>query len=152
MDIIDFDIIRLLLNIEANPNEKVSVYNNITIWALFLLLCYENKNIETLQVKDTWFKAAESMIRRGADRKLKLKTTRQETIGKDSDAESTALLKTVKYERRVAREVASEVDVPVELTAVDILKEVFGDGKIAEIEAIVPERTNWSVWNLFSWT
>ena len=145
-------MVRLLLNNGANPNEKVSVYGNITVWALFLLLCYENKHIGNLQVKDTWFKAAERMIRKGADRKLKLETTRRETIGKDSDAESTRLLKTAKYERRVARRGAIEVDVPVELTAVDILKEDFGDGKIAEIEAIVPERTNWSVWNLFSWT
>ena len=151
VEFIDFDMVRLLLDHGANPNEKVSIYGDITVWALFLLLCYENKDIGNLQVKDTWFKAAELMVRKGADRKLKLETTRRETIGKDSDAESTALLKTAKYERRVARGGAIEVDVPVELTAVDILKEVFGDGKIAEIEAIVPERTNWSVWNLFSW-
>ena len=43
------------------------------------------------------------------------------------------------------------MDVSVELTAVDIVKEIFGDGKIAEIEAIVPERQNWSVWTLFGW-
>ena len=153
VEFIDFDMVRLLLDHGADPNEKVSIYGNITIWALFLLLCYENRDMRNLQVKDTWFKAAELMIRKGADRKLKLETTRRETIGKDSDAESTALLKTAKYERRVVRGGgAIEVDVPVELTAVDILKEVFGDGKIAEIEAIVPERTSWSVWNLFGWT
>ena len=151
VEFIDFDMVRLLLDRGADPNEKVSIYGNITVWALFLLSCYENKDIQNHQVKDTWFKAAELMIRKGADRKLKLETTRRERFGKDSDQESM-LLKTAKYERRVVRGGAIEVDVPVELTAVDIVKEVFGDGKIAEIEAIVPERQNWSVWNLFGWT
>ena len=151
MEFIDFDIVRLLLDKGANPNEKVQIYGNITVWALFLLSCFENKEVSTFQVKETWFKAAELMIRNGADRKLKLETTRRERVGKDSDPESTALLKTAKYERRVAWEGVNEVNVPVELTAVDILKEVFGDGKIAEIEAILPERTYWSVWNLLPW-
>ena len=44
-----------------------------------------------------------------------------------------------------------EVDIPVELTAVSMLREIFGDGKIAEIEAIVPEKTARTVWNLISW-
>ena len=151
-EFIDFDMVRLLLDRGANPNEKVSVYGNITVWALFLLLCYGKKSTKDLQVKETWFKAAELMIRKGADRNLKLETVRREVYKQDSDAESNAVLKTAKYERRVARGGAIEVDVRVEITAVAILKEVFGDGKIAEIEAIVPEKTNWSVWNLLRWT
>ena len=87
------------------------------------------------------------MIRKGADRKLKLETTRREKIG----AETDALRKTAKYQRVVTRGGMIEVDIPVELTAVSILREIFGDGKIAEIEAIVPEKTAWTVWSLISW-
>ena len=147
MEFIDFDMVRLLLDKGANPNEKVPIYDNVTVWALFLLSCYEKKDIQNLQVKGTWFKAAELMIRKGADRKLKLETTRQERLTNDSNAE----LKTAKYEDIVTRGL-TEIDVPVELTAVSILREIFGDDKIAEIEAIVPEGTSWSVWNWIPWT
>ena len=67
---------------------------------------------------------------------------RREMIGENSNAELTTLSKTAKYKRKVARGGAIEVDVPIELTAVDVMKEVFGGGKIAEIEAIVPERSD----------
>ena len=152
VEFIDFDMVRLLLDKGANPNEKVSIYGNITVWALFLLSCYERKDIRNPQAKDTWFKAAEFMIRKGADRKLKLETTRREKIGNRSEAETDALRRTAKYRRVVTRGGMVEVDIPVELTAVSILREIFGDGKIAEIEAIVPEKTTWTLWNLISWT
>lgn len=149
---IDFDMVRMLLEKGANPNEKVSIYGNITVWALFLLSCYEKKDIKDSQAKDTWFKAAELMIRKGADRKLKLETTRREKIANNSETETTTLMKTAKYRRVVTRGGMIEVDVLVELTVVGILQEIFGEGKIAEIEAIVPETTSWSVWNLIPWT
>ena len=44
------------------------------------------------------------------------------------------------------------MNVPVKLTAVSISSEIFGDGKIAEIEAIVLEGTSWSVWSLIPWS
>lgn len=152
VEFIDFDMVRLLLDKGANPNEKVSIYGNITVWALFLLSCYEKKDIKSSQAKETWFKAAELMIRKGADRKLKLETTRREKMANHLEAETAALVKTAKYRRVVTRGGIIEVDVPVELTAVSILREIFGDGKIAEIEAIVPETSSWSVWNLIPWT
>lgn len=152
VEFIDFDMVSLLLDKGANPNEKVSIYGNITVWGLFLLSCYEKKNIQNLQAKDTWFKAAELMIRKGADRKLKLETTRREIIGNSSDTETATLAKTAKYKKVVTRGGMVEVDVPVELTAVGILSEIFGDGKIAEIEAIIPEGTAWTVWSLLPWT
>lgn len=152
VEFIDFDMVRLLLDKGANPNEKVLIYGNITVWALFLLSCYEKKDIKNPQVKETWFKAAELMIRKGADKKMKLETTRRETIANHSEAEKVALMRTAKYRRVVTRGGLIEVDVPVELTAVGILREIFGDGRIAEIEAIVPEGTSWSVWSLIPWT
>lgn len=53
----------------------------------------------SLHAKDTWFKAAEMKIRKGADRKLKLETTRREIIGNDSGHETTNLAKIVKYKK-----------------------------------------------------
>lgn len=152
VEFVDFDMVRLLLDRGANPNEKVSIYGNITVWALFLLSCYEKKDTQKAETKDTWFKVAELMIRKGADRKLKLETTRREKVASTSEAETEELMKTAKYRRLVTRGGTIEVDVRVELTAVCILEEIFGDGKIAEIEAIVPEGTSWSVWNLLPWS
>ena len=147
VEFVDYDMVCLLLDEGANPNEKVSIYGNITVWALFLLSCYEKQDFQTAQAKETWFKVAELMIRKGADRKLKLETTRREKVPIGSEAQQPELRKTAKYQTLVTRGGMIEVKVPVELTAVSILREIFGDGKIAEIEAIEPEVTSWSVWN-----
>ena len=150
IEFIDFDMVRMLLDKGASPNEKVSNYGNITVWGLFLLSCYEKKAIQNIQAKETWFKAAEMMIRKGADKRLKLATTRRETIKNGPEIDS-APLKTAKYRRVVTRGTMIEVDVSVELTTIGILTDVFGDGKIAEIEAIVPEGRNWSLWSVLPW-
>lgn len=149
VEFIDFDVVRLLLDKGANPNKKVAIYGNITVWALFLLSCYEKKDIKNSQAKETWFKAAELMIRKGADRKLKLETTRRENLANRSGPETE---KTAKYRKVVTRGGTIAVHIPVELTAVGILREIFGNGKIAEVEAIVHEGMSWSVWNLIPWT
>ena len=60
-------------------------------------------------------------------------------------------MKTAKYRRVVTKGGMIEVDVPVGLSALGILREVFGDGKMAEIEAIVPEGGSWSVWDILHW-
>ena len=152
VEFVDFDMVRWLLDKGAKPNEKVSIYGNITVWALFLLSCYEKKDIPNAQAKEIWFKVAELMIRKGADRKLKLETTRREKVAINSEAERTELMKTAKYKTSVGRGGVIEKDVLVVLTAVSILREIFGDGKIAEVEAIEPEVTSWSVWNWIHWT
>lgn len=147
IELVDFDMICLLLDEGAKPNEKVSIYGNITVWALFLLSCYEKKNIQNAQAKETGFKVAELMIRKGADRKLKLETTRRGTAA----MQAAKPRKTAKYQTLVTPTEVLQPDVTVELTAVGILREIFGDGKIAEIEAIEPEVTSWSVCNWMSW-
>ena len=153
VEFVDFDMVCLLLDKGAKPNEKVSIYGNITVWALFLLSCYEKKDIQNAQAKETWFKVAELMVRKGADRKLKLETTRRGTPAMQAARKrKTAKFQTlVKYQTWVTPTEVLEPDVTVELTAEGILREIFGDGKIAEIEAIEPEVTSWSVWNWMSW-
>ena len=147
---IDFDMVRMLLDKGANPNQKVPIYGSITVWGLFLLSCYEKRYIKNPHAKDTWFKAAEMMIRKGADKNLKLETTRRETIVSRSETDEMRS-KTAKYRKVVRRGGVIEVDVPVELTTLSILTEIFGDGKIAEIDAIVPEGTGWSLRSLLPW-
>lgn len=153
VEFVDFDMVCLLLDKGAKPNEKVSVYGNITVWALFLLSCYEKKDTQNVEAKDIWFKVAELMIRKGADRKLKLETTRREKVVISSEAERSELMKTAKYRTSVSRGGGMvEKDTLVVLTAVGILREIFGDSKMAEVEAIEPEVTGWSVWNWIHWT
>ena len=152
IEFIDFDMVRMLLDKGANPNQKVPIYGNVTVWGLFLLSCYEKSNIDDTQAKDTWFKAAEMMVRKGADKKLKLETTVRESITRGEGAELPPM-KTAKYRRTVTPWGPVEIDTPVELTALGMMERIFGDGKIAEIDAIVPEGTSWgawSIWDLFT--
>ena len=116
------------------------------------MLSYERKDIRDPQAKDTWFKAAEFMIRKGADRELKLVTPRCKKIRNRSEAETDALRRTAEYRKVVTRGGMVEVDIAVVLTAVSISREIFDDGKTADIEAFVPEKTAWTVWNSISWT
>ena len=151
VEFIDFEMVRLLLENGANPNEKVSIYGNITVWGLFLLHCFERKSASDAQTQGTWFQAAEMMIRRGADRQLKLETVRKELV--DSDTMKSGPLVTAKYKRTLAKGGGYvEVQTPVELTALNIMGEVFGSDKLGEIEAIVPDRQSWSIWKAIGWS
>ena len=153
IDHIDFEMVQMLLGKSADPNQKVNIYNNLIVWGLFLLSCYEmkdNVSVTRYGAKDTWFKAAEMMIRKGADRKLKLETTRREKVAIGSEGEAV-LSKTAKHRKVVTQGGMVEMDVPIEINAISMLTEVFGDGKIAEIEAIVPEEGHWSWWSLMPW-
>ena len=132
VEYIDFDMVRMLLNKGANPNQSVSIYGNITVWGLFLLSCYERKDTSGSQSKGTWFQAVETMIRKGADRKLKLESTQRGIPNRG---------RTAKFGRAVSREI----------TALGILEEIFGASKTNELEAIVPEAREWSIWNVLGW-
>ncbi|KAL6714318.1 hypothetical protein ACLMJK_007741 [Lecanora helva] len=145
---INFEMVRMLLDKGGDPNQKISLYGNLTVWGLFLLSCYEMKDIENSQAKDTWFKAAELMIRKGADKHLRVETKRWEGTKATPDQISY----TAKYRRPVQQTPDIPVEVPVELTALDIMEEIFATNKIAEIEAIVPEARAWTVWSWFRWS
>lgn len=151
VEFIDFEMVRILLEHGADPNEKVSIYANMTVWGLFLLHCFERQSASDAQTQVTWFQAAEMMIRKGANRKLKLETVRREWV--DSGTAKSGPLKTAKYKRTVWRGVSKvEVETPVELTALDIMGEVFGLDKLGEVEAIVADRENWSFFKAIGWT
>ena len=151
VEFLDFEMIRILLDKGADPNQKVHIYGDVTVWGLFLLACYERKDVDDPKVKGTWFQAAEMMIRKGVNRKLKLETTRKEKSTRGSEPNMTGG-KTAKYRRQVVRGGMDETEVTVELTAMDLLGEVFGKSRIAELEAIRPDTPSWSMWSIIGWT
>ncbi|KAK4697415.1 hypothetical protein P7C71_g658, partial [Lecanoromycetidae sp. Uapishka_2] len=153
VEYIDFKMVEMLLEKGADPNEKVSIYGGITVWALFLLSCYERRDSCEPSTKETWFKAARMMITKGARRELKLETVRKETFTIGSALEKT-YAKTAKYGRAVTKGGTRtiELDVPEELTAMNILEKVFGDSMMDELNAIAAETQTWSVWNMIGWS
>ena len=147
VDFIDFDLVRTLLDKGADPNQKISIYGDISVWGIFLLHINEMKDRSDSNTKGKWFQAAEVMIRKGADRKLKLETTRKETFTRGSEQEA-AHQKTAKYKQIVSRGTVVEINVPVELSASSILNELFGPERSAELEAILPEMPKWGLGNI----
>ena len=148
VEYIDFDMVRVLLDKGAYPNQKVSIFGGISIWGLFLLSCYEKQSFSDTQTQKTWSQAAEIMIRKGADRQLRLETTRTERVKSPAP-----YFKTAKYKRNLALagKDKSTVEIPVELTAMGILQDIFGEDKVNELNAIVPEASSWSFWSLLGW-
>ena len=80
-----------------------------------------------------------------------------ETYNPNSSAESqVTVFETAKYRRKLTSRGgidAKELLVTVKLTALEIIEDIFGNGKIGEIKAIVPERRDrgWRVWALLGW-
>lgn len=66
---IDIDMVKLLLDEGANPNQQVHLNDGRTVWALFLVSCYELGRREEVSpvVTDVWYRASELLIRHGAE-------------------------------------------------------------------------------------
>ncbi|KAL9118898.1 MAG: hypothetical protein Q9187_004547 [Circinaria calcarea] len=149
VEYIDFKMVDMLLNRGSDANQKVSIYDGITVWGLFLLSCYQRKDVADTQTQNTWYQAAELMIRKGADRRLKLETTRKETITKGDGSQGTTGT-TAKYKRPVTygnNITTVQIDVPVVYSASELLKELFG-GRADELNAIISEKRGWSIWDM----
>ncbi|KAK3339840.1 hypothetical protein B0T25DRAFT_512081 [Lasiosphaeria hispida] len=68
---VDLEMVRMLLERGADPNQKVWLNDGRTVWALFLLACYEKTRREegvTTVLRDAWYQACELMIMYGAER------------------------------------------------------------------------------------
>ncbi|KAL8842262.1 MAG: hypothetical protein Q9170_000588 [Blastenia crenularia] len=149
VDFIDFDLVRTLLEKGADPNQAISIYGDISVWGIFLLHINETKDRSDANAKGKWFQAAEVMIRKGADRGLKLETTRKETFTRGSE-QAAAYQRTAKYKQVVSRGTIVEMNVPVELSASSILKDLFGPDRAAELEAILPETPKWGLGSILT--
>lgn len=67
---VDIKMIQLLLDKGANPNDKVFICDNHTVWGLFLLSCFQSsRDTEsvTRTMKTAWQKAVDLLIDYGAD-------------------------------------------------------------------------------------
>lgn len=67
---VDVDMVRLLLQNGADPNQKVHLNDGRTVWALFLSSCYESVQagevLPHASLKDAWYQASELLISHGA--------------------------------------------------------------------------------------
>jgi len=65
---IDMDMVRLLLEHGADPNQKVYLNDGRTVWVLFLLSCYESLQRDgvSMPLKRVWYRASELLILNGA--------------------------------------------------------------------------------------
>jgi hypothetical protein len=68
---IDIDMVQLLLENGANPNQEVHLNDGRTVWALFLLSSYEStqRGETTPALKNAWYRVSELMISHGAKEK-----------------------------------------------------------------------------------
>ena len=151
---LEFGMVRVLLDRSADPNQKISLYGNITVWALFLLTCFFGARDQTANehLRNTWFQAADMMIRKGADRKLKLETGRVEQIRSAGNLSSDGVaVKTAKYRTAMSDVHQSTLKIPQGITAQEIMIETFGEERARELNAIVAETRSWSVWSLVGW-
>ncbi|PHH91794.1 hypothetical protein CDD83_10290 [Cordyceps sp. RAO-2017] len=65
---VDVEMVQLLLEYGASPNQQVHLNDGRTVWALFLLSCHESTNRDeaSMALKNAWYQASELLIRHGA--------------------------------------------------------------------------------------
>ncbi|PSN61523.1 hypothetical protein BS50DRAFT_504460 [Corynespora cassiicola Philippines] len=65
---VDIDMITLLLDDGADPNQPVYLYDGETVWGLFLVSIHERDGeTSSSSLKQIWFRACQEMIRAGAE-------------------------------------------------------------------------------------
>ncbi|KAF2501406.1 hypothetical protein BU16DRAFT_569487 [Lophium mytilinum] len=75
---INVKMVEALLKSGSDPNQKVQIYRGESVWALFLLSCFENADLVSAHVKSTWYGAAETMVEHGADPAVKFVNQRDD--------------------------------------------------------------------------
>jgi hypothetical protein len=58
----DFEMVRLLLDYGANPNQQIFIYDNKRVWHLFLRLCNENRHFHSFQSSEDESKEMYSVV------------------------------------------------------------------------------------------
>ncbi|KAH6637095.1 hypothetical protein F5144DRAFT_592057 [Chaetomium tenue] len=71
---VDVDMVRLLLEHKADPNQKVYSSDGMTVWVLFLLSCVEKLTGRgpTAALRESWYQATALLCRYGADPQAQL--------------------------------------------------------------------------------
>jgi hypothetical protein len=63
---IDLDMIKLLLDSGADPNQRVYLNDGESVWGLFLISMYMMRGDESDSLREAWFNACIALIRAGA--------------------------------------------------------------------------------------
>jgi len=86
-------MVSLLLSKGADPNEIIRIYDERSVWDIFLLSCYENADQAPPKLKDTWYKAVELLIEYRRTRKFDVRRRPTEDSRQLQDIRETLLSK-----------------------------------------------------------
>lgn len=120
---VDPEMVQILLDRGANPNQKIRIYDNKTTWELFLRWFYERAAADSNMSREALFTVFESLIEHGADPYLEIQTVK---AGK--------ALKTIRYGRTVAPEELVLMKVP------DMLRTIFPYDQVKQLEELMERK------------
>ncbi|KAL2849870.1 hypothetical protein BJY01DRAFT_210429 [Aspergillus pseudoustus] len=95
---VDPQLVKLLLERSANPNQPVHLNDGQTVWGLFLASCFAKSLDASDTVRRTWYEAAEHLIEHGADAHWSTTTVKHGNVSAVlqailNDAEAATLLR-----------------------------------------------------------
>ncbi|KAK4671494.1 hypothetical protein QC764_0095820 [Podospora pseudoanserina] len=105
-------MVQSLLDRGANPNQQVHLNEGRTVWALFLVSCYESalRNEATKLLKEVWFRVCKLMIRYHANstawfdnntsKPLTVEGILGEVFGQDKKTELLRLMEEARLQRK----------------------------------------------------
>lgn len=111
---IDINMVRLLLENGADPNQPVHLNKGATVWQLFLLMMWGTSSVDVIQ-RSVWYQSCEMLIQYGAEncslakilptlakivRKLTSETALEVTFGADKTYELIRLMEEKAIERK----------------------------------------------------
>jgi hypothetical protein len=136
---IDPDMVQLLLDRGADPNENVHIYG-YTVWALFLISRCESRTRTEDMSQPAIFEIARKLIVNDADPKLTCIYSRNRS----------STITTSRYKRKI------ELD-KVQLTVREALGQIFPRAKVLELERLLAEqemksKQGFSFWRLLRQT
>lgn len=109
---IDIDMVRLLLEHGADPNQKVHLNDGRTVWALFLVSCYEmaQRGEAAARLRAVWVRVSELLITSGADMDAWIENDDSHGVRNFSVMTVTGLLESIFGEDEARRLVSLAID------------------------------------------
>ena len=123
---IDIPTIRLLLSYGADPNQRISIYENQSVWGLFLGMCYASADRASPHVKATIWEAFEILIHSGANINVRI------TLPHKAKFHNVGT--TSRYKQDVLAEKEQRV-----LTIYDVVNTLFGEHQLPLLTSLIAE-------------